>query len=90
MYKAKVRIRKQNQIIDKYFFSGDTKGDTYLSATSWFLGYLDAIRDFSHISLMKPEVMSIDGFMAWNECYKLELLNANGEVVTKIESIIEP
>jgi hypothetical protein len=90
MYKAKVRIKKENQIIDEYWFSADNKQSLLLSATSWFQGYLRAIGDFSHVRLTVPCVMSIDGYMAWNETYKLELMNTEGKVVTNIESIIEP
>lgn len=55
-----------------------------------FQGYLRAIGDFSHVRLTVPCVMSIDGYMAWNGTYKLELMNTEGKIITNIESIIEP
>ena len=88
MYRVKIRIRKENQIIDEYWFSSDDKQLLMLSATSWFQGYVRAIGDFSNVRLTIPCVMSIDGYMAWGNVYKMELLNTDNRVVANINDII--
>lgn len=92
MYRAKVRVKKDTQIVDEYYFSDDDKGKLLLCATSWFLGYLRGILDFGKgTTLYMPCVMSIDGYHAWSKDghMTVELLNENNEIITNEESIID-
>ena len=89
MYKAKIIIKEEGIIKDQYFFSDQDKGNLLLCATSWFLGYVRAFADYSEVRLTMPCVMSIDGYKVWsdNNRYTLELVNAEGEIITDINSI---
>lgn len=90
MYRALIRITKENEIIDEYYFSDDDKGTLLLNATSWFLGYVKGVADFTTFQLQMPCVMSIDGYHVWGRKvdFKIELLNENDEIIKDIESII--
>lgn len=90
MYKAQIVIKNGNEIVDQYYFSGDDKGKLLLCATNWFLGYLRGKLDAQPMTLQMPCVMSIDGYQAWSNSgnYTIKLVNAEGEIITNIDSII--
>lgn len=90
MYKAQIVIKNGNEIIDQYYFSDNDKGKLLLCATSWFLGYLRGKLDAQPMTLQMPCVMSIDGYHAWSKSgnYTIKLVNAEGEIIRNIDSII--
>lgn len=89
-YRVNLTVKKDNQIVDEYSFTDESKEKLYTCATSWFHGYIRAIGDFSRVKLSVPYVPSMDGYQAWsgNNYYTIRLTNANGDIVTDINSII--
>lgn len=89
-YRVNLTVKKDNQIVDEYSFTDESKEKLYICATSWFHGYIRAIGDFSRVQLNVPYVPSMDGYQAWsgNNYYTIKLTNANGDIMTDINSII--
>lgn len=90
MYRARIEIKKENVIVDTYYFSDDDKGKLLLCATSWFLGYVKGYADAYNRTLYHPCSPSMDGFQAWDKEHKLtmKLLNVYGDVIAGIDNII--
>lgn len=90
MFKAKIQVKQNDKVKIEYNFSDLTKEKLYMTAINFFHGYIDAIGDFTKISLIAPSVMTLDGFQAWtkDQSFTVRLLNEAGDIIAKVDDII--
>lgn len=90
MFKARIEVKQNDKVKFEYNFSDFTKERLYASATNYFCGYIQAVADITSVELIRPSVMSIDGFQAWSKerSFTVKLLNEKGDIIAKVDDII--
>lgn len=90
MFKAKIQVKQNDKVKWEYLFSDTTKDGLFKTVTNYFHGYINAMGDFSKMTLNIPSVMSLDGYHAWSNGsgYTIQLLNDQDQIITTVNDII--